>query len=662
MYNYDEALKRIQYLIEQLNYHTKLYDEGKTEISDTEWDKMYFELQDLENEWNIYLPNSPTQKVNYEIKTELQKVHHNHPMLSLDKTKDMNEVHSFLGNKPFITMLKMDGLTCSLYYKDGELISAETRGDGEIGEDILHNALTIKNIPHRIDYKDDLIVDGEVICKYDDFEEFKNEYQNPRNFASGSIRLLDSKECARRKLTFVAWDIIKGFEEYNYLNDRFEAIDKLGFTVVPYLIGDDWDAKEFLVNEAKTRNYPIDGLVFKFDDIEYGKSQGQTGHHLKNAIAFKFEDEVYETRLKTIEWTMGRTGVLTPVAVFDPVEIDFTMVERASLHNVSVLRNTLGDCAYIGEPIKVYKANQIIPQILPVEEDYRYDYGYVVSHAGVSANDNPEYCPYCGQPVDYETSPDGVTIVKCFNDNCIGKKVYSIDYFCGKNGLDIKQLSERTIEDLIDLGFINCFADIFTLKDHRKEWINEEGYGARGVDRILGFIEDAKDTTLDKFIASLGIDLIGKSVSKDLCKVFKTYEDFKSACQNNYDFESIDGFGDAKGDALRNYDFTEADKVYKYLTVTNPLYVDEKQEQPLKDITVVITGSLGIFHNRDQMKEMIEKYGGKVTGSVSKNTNYLINNDINSTSGKNKRAKELGIEIISEPDFIDKYLDPYLEK
>ncbi len=274
----------------------------------------------------------------------------------------------------------------------------------------------------------------------------------------------------------------------------------------------------------------------------------------------------------------------------------------------------------------------------------------------------PEWCPYCGYEIVYETSPDGITTAKCHNNNCIGKKVYSIDYFCGKNGLDIKHLSERTIEDLIDLGFDNCFADIFTLKDHRKEWINEEGYGARGVDRILGFIEEAKNTTLDKFIASLGIDLIGKSVSKDLCKVFKTYEDFKSACQNNYDFESIDGFGDAKGDALRSYDFTEADKVYKYLTVTNPLYVDEKQEQPLKDMTVVITGSLGIFHNRDQMKEMIEKYGGKVAGSVSKNTNYLINNDINSTSGKNKRAKELGIEIISEPDFIDKYLDPYLEK
>ena len=661
MYNYDEALKRIQYLIEQLNYHTKLYDEGKTEISDTEWDRMYFELQDLEMEFNIHLDNSPTNKVIYEIKNELEKVNHNHDMLSLDKTKDMQEVYDFLGNKPYLTMLKMDGLTCSLCYNDGVLVSAETRGDGYIGEDILHNVLTIKNIPKRINYKDELIIDGEVICKYDDFEEFKDEYQNPRNFAAGSIRLLDSKECAKRKLTFVAWDIIKGFDDTKFLSKRFEEIDKLGFTVVPWLIGDDWYAKEFLVEEAKQRNYPIDGLVFKFDNIEYGNSLGQTGHHKKNAIAFKFEDEVFETRLKTIEWTIGRTGVLTPVAVFDPVEIDFTMVERASLHNVSVLRDTLGDCAYVGEPIKVYKANQIIPQIMPVEEKYRYDYGYVIAHAGVTANDNPEWCPYCGKPIDYITSPDGVTTAVCENDDCIGKKVYAIDYFCGKNGLDIKYLSERTIEDLIDLGFVNCFADIFTLKEHRKEWMNEEGYGARGVDRILNSIEEAKNTTLDKFIASLGIDLIGKSVSKDLCKVFKTYEDFKSACQNSYSFESIEGFGDAKADALRGYDFTEADKVYKYLTVNNPLYADEEQEQPLKDITVVITGGLGIFKNRDQMKEMIEKYGGKVAGSVSKNTNYLINNDVNSISAKNKKAKELGVEIISEPDFIEKYLEPYFK-
>ena len=362
MMNEELALKRIQELIPILNYHTELYDAGKTEISDSEWDDMYFELQTLENTFNIYLPDSPTQKVHYELKDSLKKVKHNHPMLSLDKTKDMKDVYSFVGDNGFLSMCKMDGLTCSLRYLDGKLISAETRGDGETGEDILHNALVVKNLPNRIEYKNELIVDGEIICTYDDFEKFKNEYQNPRNFASGSIRLLDSAECAKRCLTFVAWDVIKGFDDLKTLHEKLSELYSLNFTVVPYIQGDDWDAKEFLVNKAKELSYPIDGLVFKFDDIAYGESLGATGHHKKNAIAFKFEDETFESRLKIIEWTMGRTGVLTPVAVFEPVEIDFTTVERASLHNVSVMKDLLGDCAYVGEPIHIFKANQIIPQ------------------------------------------------------------------------------------------------------------------------------------------------------------------------------------------------------------------------------------------------------------------------------------------------------------
>lgn len=369
MYDEEGARRRMQELIETLNYHTKLYDEGKPVISDTEWDAMYFELQELEMLFNIHLPNSPTSNVIFEVKNELKKVHHNHDMLSLGKTKDMAEVHDFLGSKEFITMLKMDGLTCSLCYRDGVLVSAETRGDGYIGEDVLHNVLTIDNVPKRINYKDELIIDGEIICTYQDFEEFKDEYQNPRNFAAGSIRLLDSKECAKRKLTFVAWDVIKGFDNLKYLNQKFQEIGKLNFTVVPWLMGDDLDAKEFLVNEAKELGYPIDGLVFKFDDITYGESLGQTEHHKRNAIAFKFEDEVYETKLRTIEWTIGRTGVLTPVAVFDPVEIDFTMVERASLHNVSVLHEILGEHPWVGQKIKISKRNMIIPQIEWAEKE-----------------------------------------------------------------------------------------------------------------------------------------------------------------------------------------------------------------------------------------------------------------------------------------------------
>lgn len=657
------ALQRIQELIPLLNHYTELYDAGTPAISDTEWDDLYFELQTLENTYHIYPYNSPTQRVHYELKNNLTKVTHNHPMLSLDKTKSMQDVYAFLGNHDFLSMCKMDGLTCSLRYLDGKLVSAETRGDGEVGEDILHNALTVRNIPKRIEYKDELIVDGEIICTYDDFAKFSNDYQNPRNFASGSIRLLDSSECAKRDLTFVAWDVIKGFNEFKTLHEKLDRLYMENFTVVPWVATDDWDAKEFLVNQAKELGYPIDGLVFKFDDIAYGESLGSTGHHKKNAIAFKFEDETYASRLKTIQWTMGRTGILTPVAVFDPVEIDFTTVERASLHNVSVMQELLGSCAYVGEPLQIYKANQIIPQVMPVEEEYRYNYGYVVAHGGVSANDAPEVCPYCGHAIDYEESDGGVIIARCSNDHCCGKIINELDHFCGKRGLDIRFLSTETLEDLIDFGFIEKRVDIFKLVSHRNEWTHKDGYGVRSVDNILKSIETSKRATLDSFISALGINLIGPNVSKELCKNFETYEDFRCACTTNYPFEEIPTFGWAKAEALRNYDFTEADEIYQYLTLTNPYYINDEEANslPLENMTIVITGSLGIFKNRDQLTAMIEKYGGKVAGSVSKNTTLLINNDVTSTSGKNQKAKALGIPIISEPDFIKQYLDDYLK-
>ena len=656
MNNQKEILKQIEELIKTLHHHDALYEAGTPEISDSEYDNLYFALQTLENTYDIYLPNSPTQSIHYELKTELKKVEHNHPMLSLDKTKSMAEVYSFLGTQPYLSMCKMDGLTCSLRYDNGKLVSAETRGDGYIGEDIYHNVLTIRNVPKRIDYMDELIVDGEVICTYDDFEQFKNEYQNPRNFASGSIRLLDSSECAKRNLTFVAWDVIKGLES-NSLHEKLSQLYQLNFTIVPHLCGDSWDAKEFLVNKAKELGYPIDGLVFKFDDIAYGESLGATGHHKKNAIAFKFEDETYSSQLRRIQWTMGRTGVLTPVAIFDPVEIDFTMVERASLHNVSVMKDILGDCAYVGEPLQIFKANQIIPQIMPVDDEYKHDYGYVIAHGGVTANDVPEWCPYCGHEIQYSESADGTITAKCTNPYCNGKIINEIDYFCSKKGLNIVFLSEGILKDLIDYGFVQKRVDIFKLPNHKTEWAQKEGYGMRGVERILNSIETARHTTLDKFITSLGINLIGSTISKELCKHFKTYDDFKKACKEKFEFETIPTFGKAKASSLRDYDFTEADEIYQYLDLTNPYFSEEEKESaPLNGMTVVITGSLDIFKNREQMKEMIEKYGGKVAGSVSKNTTLLINNDVNSTSGKNQKAKMLGIPIISEPDFIKQYL------
>lgn len=366
--------EEIKMQIAQLNMWTKAYDEGHPMVSDEEWDNHYFALQALENKSGIYLACSPTQNVQYQVKSELTKVKHNHPMLSLDKTKDKNTLLNYFAgidpSKDVIAMLKMDGLTCSLRYVDGKLVSAETRGNGEIGEDILHNAMVIPSIPKKISIKEEIIIDGEIICTYDNFKPFSVEYKNPRNFAAGSIRLLDAKECAARDLTFVAWYVVKGLT--NYLMNNFERLDKLGFTVVPWCSSFDWDAEEFLVNKAKELGYPIDGLVGRFNDREFSESLGATGHHAKAAYAYKFYDEEYETELIDIEWTMGRTGVLTPVAVFKPLDIDGTVIERASLHNVSVMKDLLGD-PYVGQKVWVAKMNMIIPQIIRAEKGEKDD-------------------------------------------------------------------------------------------------------------------------------------------------------------------------------------------------------------------------------------------------------------------------------------------------
>lgn len=354
-------IERIKELTEELNRLTELYDKGIPEISDKEWDDMYFELVNLEQEYNYVMPNSPTQRINYTVVNELQKVKHNHPMLSLDKTKNWNEFIQYFMNKDVVGMIKLDGLTCSLRYVNGKLVSAETRGNGEEGEDILHNALVIKNIPKKINYTDELIIDGEIICTKQDFEGFKNEYANPRNFASGSIRLLDSKECDSRNLKFILWNVIKG--PYNTVIDNFIEMQNLGFTVTPWTSSFDLDAKDFLVKQAEENGYPIDGLVGRFNDISFGESLGTTGHHSRAAYVFKFYDELYETKLLDIEWTLGKTGALTPTAVFEPVEIDGSIVERASLSNISIMKQTLGDCPFVDQVIKVTKRNCIIPKI-----------------------------------------------------------------------------------------------------------------------------------------------------------------------------------------------------------------------------------------------------------------------------------------------------------
>ena len=641
--------EKIRQLIDLLNSTTALYDSGHTILTDEEWDEKYFELQKLEKETGIIFKDSPTQQINYSTVTALKKIEHNHPMLSLDKTKDLAEIKAFLSKKNFVAMAKMDGLTCSLTYENGKLVRAETRGNGIIGEDILHNAEVIPSIPKRINYKDQVIIDGEIICTYSDFETFSTEYKNPRNFASGSIRLLNSKECEKRKLKFIVWDIIKPFNDIsNEIIVQLAKAKTLGFTICPFDFDDEIEnLVEKIKKECQELSYPIDGIVFKFRDLSLREKLGYTSHHFKNAIAYKFYDETYETRLKRISWTMGRTGVLTPVAVFDPIDMDGSIVERASLHNVSVMREILGDCAYVGEHLQVYKANMIIPQIASAGP--HYDYGYVVSHGGVSANDSPEYCPICCGIVSYKDN-NGVVTLECDNPYCEGKILNRLEHFASKKGLDIKGLSLATFEKLLDWKWIESLIDIFKLKEHREEWISKPGFGVASVDKILNSIEESKNTTLDAFIASLGIPLIGNTVSKELIKYFKTYDEFRDAVNDNtYHFFTIDGFGPEMDNELKYFDYSEADEIYHLLNIKIP---EEKEENlKLKDLTFVITGKLKKYKNRAELVDVISKAGGKVASSVSGKTNYLINNDITSNSSKNLTAKKLGVKIITEEDF-----------
>ena len=638
--------EKLKELVEWLNTRMLEYNAGNPTVSDSEWDKKYFELVALELLTNQKLENSPTQRIIAEVNS-LKKVEHNHKMLSLEKTKDIEVIRNFVGNKPFLAMCKMDGLTCSLHYKNGQLVSAETRGNGVVGEDIYHNALRIPSIPNNILYEGELVIDGEIICTYEDFEEFSKEYANVRNYASGSIRLLNSNECANRKLTFVAWEVIKGFENlYTELEPKLQHLKVLGFRIVPYISSTPAavdKAIDVLSKIAKSLSYPIDGIVFKFNNIEYGRRLGETAHHFKNAMAFKFEDETYTTWLKDIEWTLGRTGVLTPIAVFEPVDDGESIIERASMHNVSVMHNLLGANPYNGQTLEVLKANMIIPQIASA--------GTPESSADIEGLvfSIPDKCPVCGGTAELEEN-NGVINLICTNPSCEGKFINKLEHFCSKKGIDVKGISKATLEKLVEWGWITSLTDLFKLKEHRVEWMKKPGFGAKSVDKVLDAIEAARTTTDTSFIAALGIPLIGNTVAKDLMKHFASYTDLRDAINEDYDFTHLDGFAEAKCLALRQFDFTEADQIYNNYIITIKEEVNSSTGN-CDGLKFVITGKLSKFGKRDDLKTLIENMGGKVVDSVSKNTNYLINNDINSTSGKNNTAKKLGIPIISEEDF-----------
>lgn len=653
-------VSQIRDLINKLNYYTKKYDEGNPEISDFEWDNLYFLLQKLEKQTNNYYEDSPTQKINYQVVNKLNKVKHNHLMLSLEKTKDLNEVSDFLKNSDWIAMLKMDGLTCSLKYIDGFLVSAETRGDGIIGEDILHNILQVKNVPKKINYKNELIIDGEIICTYKNFDNFKEEYKNPRNFASGSIRLLDSKDCSERNLTFVAWDIInKVTDEEDYLYKKLTFLELLNFTIVPFIRGSKSSSLDFdeVINRlkeiAKELSYPIDGVVFKIDNIKEYISKGRTDHHFKGGLAYKFYDEMYDTKLIDVEWTMGRTGILTPVAIFEPIEIDGTKISRASLHNVSIMKKTLHKdiicCGWKGQKIQVFKANQIIPQIGWAEED--------IDGLTKSYIDFPHICPICGGNVEVVENLDSNTqVLVCKNPKCEGKLINKLEYMLGKRGLDAKGISKATLEKLIEWGWIKRLQDVFELQQYEKEWKNIRGFGEKSVSNILQSISECTNCNLESVISAAGIPLIGRSIAKTLSKRFSSYDTFKEAVNGSFNFSEIDGFGFEMNKSLKTFDYSEIDFIVKkYLKITNNIINDNKNTNKLKNLIFCITGKLNKYKNREELVRKIEENGGKTVSSMSKKVNYLINNDINSQSSKNIYAKNNNIEILTEEELDKKF-------
>lgn len=652
-----EKIERIKELVKELNKHKDAYyNESKPIISDSDYDRLFDELQNLEEETGIIMSNSPTQTVGYEVKSELKKVRHSHPMLSLDKTKVEDDLIKFAGDKDCILSLKMDGLTVLLTYIDGKLAKAETRGNGEIGEDITHNAKVFENIPMTIDYKGHFEIEGEAIITYNDFEKINEflqkdkKYKNPRNLVSGSVRQLDSGVAAKRHIKFIAWKVPM-MEENNLSNSflyRLNYARCLGFDTVPFLTYTNKSSDkenlpliiESLKNSAKVNGYPIDGLVLTFNDIQYGKTLGMTGHHPKHSIAFKFYDEEAETTLLDIEWSMGKSGQLTPVAIFDSVEIDGTIVERASVHNVSILTDL---DLQVGDIITVYKANQIIPQIKENLSAKGRESAYIKL---------PSVCPVCGEQTEIIKDND-TEVLMCTNTYCKGKLLGRLSHFVSKKGMDIDGLSEETLRKFIDLGWIKNIFDIYCLPEHFNELQKMDGFGSKSVRKLQKAIEKSKTVDLQHFIAALSIPNIGTSQSKELSKVFKTWDNFSAAGFSDYDFSQIEGFGEVLNKNIHTwfktmYDEDRIGQLIRNITIKKE--ENDNHSDMFLGKTFVITGSLNFYKNRNELKNILETHGAKVSNSISSKTSYLINNDINSNSSKNKKAKQLNIPIITEKE------------
>lgn len=643
---------RIKELIAILNKASSDYYNSIPSMTDKEWDKLYEELKELEKETNIIYPDSPTQNVGYKIVGEIEEVEHNHPMLSLDKCHTEQELIDFAGDKDCVLSVKCDGLTTSLHYIDGELVGAETRGNGVLGGNVLHNVKTIKNVPHTIPYKEELIIDGETIIDWDTFNlindnlpEGQKKYKHPRNLVSGSLNLLDSKIAAGRNMRFIGWRVIEGLDKKSMFFALKDA-EKLGFEIVPMwtYTNKSTDKENIslmlsdLREKAKELGIPYDGAVMAYDDIEYGMSLGRTDKFFRHSVAYKYEDTLYETTLRDIEWSMGKTGSLCPVAIFDSVEIDGTEVSRASVHNWSMVQDLeLG----IGDAITVYKANMIIPQI--------------ADNLTRSGNATfPDECPICGGLTKIVKDND-TKVVVCDNPNCKGKLLGKLTHAVSKNALNIDGMSEATIEFLVEKGWVEHIWDFYYLDTYKDEWSKISGFGKRSVEKMLSSIEVSRNTTMARFLYSLSIPLIGKSVSKDITNHCQNdIETFVGLMNEDYDFTVIDGFGTEMQKSLSRWWLDNRNKFMELLKEFEfeSTYEVVDTNTSIFGKTFVITGSVNHYKNRDELKADIESRGAKVTGSVTSKTDYLINNDVNSTSGKNRKAKDLGIPIISEEDFL----------
>lgn len=655
----NNKIEEMKELVNKLNkWSYEYYTLGQPSVEDSTYDNYYDKLLQLEKETNTILSNSPTQKVGNEILSKLKKVKHEYPLLSLGKTKSYKDIIKFRLHQVLVQQDKMDGLTIDLTYDNGLLIAGDTRGNGEEGEDILHNVKTFSNIPLKINYKKKVHIIGEAIIDYDTFNKINEkipndkQYKNPRNLVSGTVRQLDSSICKQRNVRFIGY-IVEGNNELLTKQDQLEFIREQGFEVVNYNFINPEDTEQDIENKlnrakkyAESQGLPIDGQVITYNDIKYGKSLGVTSHHPKHSLAFKFTEDVEITKLTSVEWQVGRTGVVTPVANFETVELAGTEVSKASLHNLSILKSLkLG----IGDEVSVCKKNEIIPQIID-------------NITKSNTLEIPTKCPICGEELIIKNDTES-EFLYCNNPNCKAKLIQSISHYCSRNAMNIEGLSEKTIEKFIEKGFIKSLIDIYSLKQYKKEIINMDGLGIRSYDNLIQSIEKSKECKLENFIFGLGIPNVGLQTAKGMVKyinisnnVKKTLEDIVNTTYN--DWLKMNDCGEVLAKSLINYFSNEKLKEQYYNLADLQNFIQEQQKQNNSNISLegkvfVVTGDVHIFKNRKELQNKIEELGGKNTGSVSKKTTYLINNDGESNTGKNKKAKELGIQIITEQDFID---------